>query len=699
MEALNLDLPTCSALLAALAYTACVARLVHLGAVGPDSPRANLLFGAALSATALWGWIGAIEPYSYAIPTFVVALIDLARYALWFAFLLTLLAPVVVAKNIRWLALAATILIAVGIHGPFAVQLPDQPAAGWARVPLFGAMALPVLGLVLLEQLFRNLADDSRWNAKPLTLGLGLVFVYDLYLYSQAVLFGRADEDAVTMRGTVHALAVPLLLIASRRSGNWVARLHFSRTAAFHSAALVLAGIYLLGVAAIGYYIRYFGGTWGSALQLVMLVGATAALVVLAMSGAMRARLRVLLRKHFFSYRYDYREEWLKLTAMLSARSSPAEMGTLVIRGLADMVESPCGALWTQATGQHELVQSARWNVPASKEREPIDSDFARFLRNKGWVVDLDQYRSYPQLYEGMTLPTWLRGESEPWLVIPLIVADDLTGFVVLGPARTRVELDWEAIDLLKTASRQAAGFLAQMQATEALLESRKFDAFNRMSAFVVHDLKNIVTQLSLMLRNAKRLHDNPEFQADMLSTIENSVDKMRQLMLQLREGEAPPGGQSGVDLVPIVRRLKAVAAERGRTVEIQGLEPLVARGHEVRIERVLGHVVQNALDATQPSGRVWLKLARSGGQAEVEIGDTGNGMSQEFVENRLFKPFETTKPAGMGIGAYESYQYIRELGGKISVDSELARGTVMTIALPLFDARQPSDLQMASAK
>jgi signal transduction histidine kinase len=130
-------------------------------------------------------------------------------------------------------------------------------------------------------------------------------------------------------------------------------------------------------------------------------------------------------------------------------------------------------------------------------------------------------------------------------------VGNDMIGFVVLASARANIDVNWEVNDLLKTAGRQAASFLSQMQATEALLEVRKFDAFNRMSAFVVHDLKNIVTQLSLMLKNAKRLHANPEFQQDMLMTVENSLDRMRQLMLQLREGATPPGTVVGVDLQP----------------------------------------------------------------------------------------------------------------------------------------------------
>jgi putative PEP-CTERM system histidine kinase len=237
------------------------------------------------------------------------------------------------------------------------------------------------------------------------------------------------------------------------------------------------------------------------------------------------------------------------------------------------------------------------------------------------------------------------------------------------------------------------------MQATEALLEAKKFDAFNRMSAFVVHDLKNIVSQLSLMLKNAKRLHANPEFQQDMLLTVENSLEKMRQLMLQLREGKTPLGGQSGVELEPIVRRVEAVALGRGRPIEIEITDAVMTRGHEERIERVIGHVVQNALDATTPTDRVWLKLSRYKGQAQVEVGDTGHGMSREYVQTRLFKPFQSTKAAGMGIGSYESFQYVKELGGNIQVDTRPNWGTVMTIALPLFEPHHASTLHMAGAR
>ncbi|MBK5206977.1 MAG: PEP-CTERM system histidine kinase PrsK, partial [Polaromonas sp.] len=443
----------------------------------------------------------------------------------------------------------------------------------------------------------------------------------------------------------------------------------------------------------VGYYVRYFGGEWGRALQLALVFFALVILLVLGLSGSVRAKLRVFLGKHFFRYRFDYREEWLKFTRTLSAKNSPQEMGQQVIRGLADMLESPAGGLWIKNKGEAAFSQTARWNLAQTLEKEDANSPLCQFMMTSGWVINLEEYRSFPRRYGQLKLPTWLQELAQAWLVVPLMVGEDLIGFVVLASARTRVDVNWEVNDLLKTAGRQAASFLAQMQATEALLDVRKFDAFNRMSAFVVHDLKNIVTQLSLMMKNAKRLSHNPEFQQDMLMTVENSLDRMRQLMLQLREGATPPGTAFGVNLGTIIQRIEAVAAGRGRKLEVQLSEPVVTRGHEERLERVIGHVVQNAFDATDPSGRVWLNLDRYGGQARIVVGDTGKGMSPDFIRDRLFKPFQTTKQAGMGIGAYESFQYVQELGGRIEVDSELGQGTTVKMLLPLFENQKESDL------
>jgi putative PEP-CTERM system histidine kinase len=326
-------------------------------------------------------------------------------------------------------------------------------------------------------------------------------------------------------------------------------------------------------------------------------------------------------------------------------------------------------------------------------EVEDVNSSLCRFITTSGWVINLEEYRSYSRRYGQLKLPVWLQNLPQAWLVVPLLVGHELIGFCVLASARTRIDVNWEVNDLLKTAGQQAASFLAQMQATEALLEVRKFDAFNRMSAFVVHDLKNIVTQLSLMMKNAKRLGSNPEFQQDMLMTVENSLDRMRQLMLQLREGATPAGSAFGVNLAHIIQRIELAAGKRGRRLEVNLLDQLLTRGHEERLERIIGHVVQNAFDATDAKGRVWLNLDRANGQARVLVGDSGTGMTQDFIRERLFKPFQSTKPAGMGIGAYESFQYVQELGGRIEVDSEPGHGTTVQLLLPLFEAQTETSL------
>ena len=682
--------------LAAIAY----ALLVFRFGGGARTGLRGAAFVVALGVTAVWaasnwGFVTSRKPLLLVAGNGF----DTLRAAAWQVLLLFLLRAPGTAADERsaygrlW---PASLVLVVTTLGAQLMTLAGFNAWGDpARLALFGALALSIYGLVLVEQIWRNTADEARWSIKPLCLGLAAVWMFDVYHFADALLFSRLDPDLWVARGFVHAMVVPVLAISAFRVRADVFRVRLSRRVVFHTATLVAAGGYLLFMAGAGYYVRYFGGEWGRAVQVSLLFGAALGLGLVIVSGSMRAKMRVFVGKHFFSYRYDYRDEWLRFTQALAATGTQPEMGLQIVRALANLVESPAGALWARDASGRVFAPTAQWNMPGSAAEEPVDSPLSSFLRDSGWVVNLEEYRSSPLRYGDLELPEWLRETSHAWLVVPLAVGGELIGFVILATARTELDVNWEVNDLLKTAGRQAASFLAQMQATEALLEVRKFDAFNRMSAFVVHDLKNIVTQLSLLMKNAKRLHANPEFQQDMLMTIENSLDKMRQLMLQLREGATPPGTAFGVDLSRVVQRIEGAVAGRGRRVEVRSLERVFARGHEERLERVIGHVIQNALDATDPEGRVWLKVDRQAGQACVEVGDTGHGMSQEFIRDRLFKPFQTTKNAGMGIGAYESFQYVRELGGSISVKSEPGRGTEVTLLLPLFEAQTDSDLQV----
>jgi len=659
---------------------------------GRRGAKRGIALSLAVGLTVVWAFVN----FGFAVTQSAVLrelgpLTDVLRMGAWFGFLLLLSFPAPNDKaqaNLQrpvWLIPVAAALVILGITAHAAVTFRIAILGDPLRLAMFVGIALNVFGLVLVEQLFRTLVD-SRWNIKPLCLGLASAFAFDLFLFADALLFNRLDADTWSVRGLVYALVIPLLVLSTVRNRDWTFNIALSRRVMFHSTALVASGAYLLFMAAAGYYVRYFGGSWGGSLQVALIFAAFLTLAAMAFSGSLRAKLRVIVSKHFFAYRYDYRDEWLRFTQALSARGGQRELGEDVIKGLADMLESPAGSLWLRDSAGGQFAQAARWNMPPDSRQEPANSELIRFLGESGWVVNLEEYRSSPERYRGLRLPQWLSEWPNAWLVIPLATARELIGFVVLATARTRIDVDWEVNDLLKTAARQAATFLGQMQATEALLEARKFDAFNRMSAFVVHDLKNIVAQLSLMLKNAERHRDNPAFQKDMLMTIEHSVERMKQLMMQLREGTTPVDAVSGVDLVSIVDRIHKAKASQRPSIELRLEDKVSAHGHEDRLERVIGHLVQNAIDATGGDGRIWITLAKRDGLALIEVGDTGRGMTPEFVKDRLFKPFQTTKATGMGIGAYESFQYVQELGGRVEVDSTPDIGTQVRLFLPAFE-------------
>jgi putative PEP-CTERM system histidine kinase len=401
----------------------------------------------------------------------------------------------------------------------------------------------------------------------------------------------------------------------------------------------------------------------------------------------------VFVSKHFFSYRYDYRQEWLRFTRVLESAAPGLEFELKVVQALADLVESLGGALWLERDGV--FGQTARANLREVKETAPRTGSLASFLARTGWIIRLDELAQFPERYPDLALPAWLARLDEAWLVIPLASGSELIGFVVLARPRAPIEVDWEVLDLLKTASRQAGSYVAQIRANEALLEAQKFDAFNRMSAFVVHDLKNLVAQLSLLLKNAERYRHNPEFQRDALETIDHVTQRMNALMLQLRTGTTPIDRPSPVDLAALTRKQCGLKAASKSSIALETPARIDVFGHEDRLERVIGHLIQNALEATAERGSVTVRVYGEGSDAVVEVADDGVGMDAEFIRDRLFKPFQTTKPRGMGIGVYESFQYVNGIGGRIVVDSAPNVGTKIRVVLPRAETGNAGDVEL----
>lgn len=669
---------------AALAFAWLAIRLVARWQPGG---KPAMLVGMAVAAAGAAATSAAFS----ATPTlgmgWTAALLDFLRVAATVAFLLVFLGVRDGTKGAQrggkgWAPLLGVgillllVQLLVGVKPPGVID-----ASPFSQVLGYGsALAVSVFGLFLVEQCYRRTPTGARWHLRPMVLGFVGLFAFDIVLYSDALLFRVLDVDLWFARGFAQAVSVPLILTTLRRRPDWSFELSVSRAVVAGSTALLVTGGYLLLVSGAGFLLRQFGGSWGRALEAALIFTAVLLLAVVVLSATARAKVKVQVAKHFFTYRYDYREEWLRLTNTL-ASGSAAQPWAACIQALADLVESPGGALWYRsADGTFRQIE--RLAFPADQDVIPEKDPMPAFLQRTGWVLDIADAMLQSAKYEGLSLPPQIANLSDAWIIVPLAIRDDLVGFVVLSAPRVRIELDWEVLDLLKTAGKQAASYLAHAQATEALLEARKFDAFHRMSTFVVHDLKNLIAQLKLLLSNAERHRDNPDFQRDMLRTIEHVVSRMHQLTLQLRPETSAQDRVEAVDVGAIARRVQALRIDGRSGLRVEAADGVLALAHENLLERVISHLVQNAFDASDNDADVTLRVEREGVGVLIEVTDRGKGMTPEFVRERLFKPFQTTKETGLGIGAFECQQYVRQVGGHIEVASAPGKGTVVRLHL-----------------
>jgi putative PEP-CTERM system histidine kinase len=601
---------------------------------------------------------------------------ETVRSAAWAAVMLVLLAPSPRRRR--------GFMLAVGLLTLAALVLPPGMALYGAR------LLLAVLGMLLVEQRLRATPGRALWSVKFACIGIGALFAYDFFLYCDAMLIGRASADMLAARGLANALSAPLLALAAARNPRWDGKVGLSRSVLFHSLALAGSAAYLLAMASSAWYLRAAGGDWGRLMQLTFLCGACIALAALLLSGSLRARVKVFINKHFYTDRFDYRAEWLRITRVLS--EDGPDLGRRSVEAVAGLVESPGGALWLRREGGCE--PAAAWNMALPPH--PIDTEGAlfRYMEAKQWVVDVAEWRARPQRWPGLELPPELQAMPRLWLLVPLMLHGRLFGIVALTEPRVRIALNWEVRDVLKIAGSQAAGYLAHRESLDSLLVARQFESFSRMSTFIMHDLKNLVFQFSLMLDSAERHKHNPQFQADMLGTLDHSVQKMKNLLQKLARGEVQQRPRLVLLCQVLERAVQAHSLGEPRPrLELHAIG-LAVRAHAARLERVVGHLLQNAIEATPCEGEVTVRLWRDGASAIVEVADTGSGMDPQFVRERLFRPFDSTKRAGMGIGVFESREYAREIGGRLEVESVKAAGSTFRLVLPLCLTEEARDGQ-----
>ena len=548
-------------------------------------------------------------------------------------------------------------------------------------------LATSLVGLILVEQIYRNSGEAARDSLKYLVCGVGALFAYDLFLYSQAELLRGITADAWNARGAIIAFAAPLIAIAVQREPQWSLDVFVSRQAVFYTSTFMGVGAYLLLMAAGGYYVRQFGGSWGRLGQVVFFGGALLLLALLVGSSVLRRRTRVFLSKHFYRNKYDYRLEWLRFISTLSS-GHDEDVRRSAIAAIAQIFSSPAGVLWLADHTHPRFVPVAAWPGQLDEVERidalPASADLPAFLARTQWIVDLQELARAPDVYGNLVLPDWLAAARGFRIVSPLLQLDRLMGFVLLYDPPPPFDLTYEDRDLLKTVGRHVATQIAQHEADRKLTESRQFEAYNRLTAFMMHDLKNSAAQLRLIVDNYERHRRNPEFIDDAMGTIANAVERITRLIDQLR-GSSVPERLVRLDLGELAREAVARCSTRHPRPALLGCEAVLVHGNPERLTTVIEHVIRNAQDATNASGSVSVAVAARDGRAQLVVSDTGLGMDAEFVRDRLFRPFDSTKGAkGMGIGAYQVREYIHRLDGSVEVQSSPGQGTRFTISMPV---------------
>lgn len=638
-------------------------------------PRGPLI--VALLLTALWALaVAGIDARDVSVRALVGP-----RDVAWLAAMLAMARrgrqPLGGAATLYAAAMAVAVLASLVSVVEGAVSAPGLVAAlAEART------CLRALGLLAALLLVIRLPAETV-ATRLIVVALTMMWSSDLTVLAAAQGAGGWPLPLVAVRGGV--MVVVALLVATAAGRREDQAFAVSRAAAVRLIAIAGLAGYAGIVALLNAVADMLCGDHARLAQTAIVFGATAALLTLLSTPWLRAWAKVMLAKHLFSHRYDYRAEWARFSETLAGADATAlPLGERVARAIADLTVSPSALLFVAEGEGLALAAAADWPEP------PDLGDgvsLAGHLGDSGRIIELDALRASAAPADDLaSVPAALFDAAQAWAIVPLAHRGGLIGAVVVARPPVHRALDWEDFDLLRVAGRQAAGALAEDRARRALADAERFDEFNRRFAFILHDIKNLVSQLSLVARNAERHADNPVFRADMIATLTDASGRLQGLLARLspQAGRREPAAP-----IQAAALLDGIAARRRslRAISCTASPDLWLLGDRAGLETVLDHLVQNAIDASGPDAPITLAAEAEGGDVAIVVADRGSGMSAAFVRDQLFRPFVSTKPGGFGLGAFEARQTIEAMGGRVEIASregpEEERGTRVTLRLP----------------
>ncbi|MCP4076507.1 MAG: PEP-CTERM system histidine kinase PrsK [Gammaproteobacteria bacterium] len=662
-----------------------------LAFVGQQHSSKGKPFFLLIISTLVWSILLAMSQIGASVAFEMIFIAELLRYFTWFyvlhhamgsylehPFKINLSNP----SSPFFISLLFFIAALSLLVSPYLVEIYNFKNSNYLQI--LQILIFTVLGLILVEQLYRNTPKESRWNIIFLCISAGAVFIYDFFVYSNAFLMQQIDYEFWSARGIVNVLIAPTLLISAARNPSLSPNIHISRQFVFHSTTLMGAGLYLIITSLAGYYIKLVSSEWGSLLQITFLFASLLLLFSLFFSSTFKAKIKRYISSNF-SNKYDYREEWQRFSNTLLSSDSTMSIHLRSLQAVSQIIDSPGARLWLKDSNQYRLC--ANWHMPLeTPEPEPENSDFINYLRRQTELFTKDEYLN---TFKNLSAPNhWFIQSKNSWIILPLWDNETLFGFIHLKGATLPTDLDQEDRELLTTIGHHVALYLSQYEASLALQQAEKFKGINQMTAFLTHDLKTLLSQLFLLVENGKVHKGNPAFIDDMLNTLDHVSQKMQRLIQQLKDPAAFKQ-DTNFFIINVINEIVDDYKQQSIKPEVFNLTEINPKINANRgeLQSAMKHIIQNAVDSVSRQGYVKIELTSNNTDSiSINIIDNGKGMSNDFIANRLFQPFDSTKGvSGMGIGVYQSREYIRTLKGDIQVTSIENSGTTFTITLPIL--------------
>lgn len=557
----------------------------------------------------------------------------------------------------------------------YAPDFPDERLLFLGTPGLYFYIAIMVClvaTLVNFEITLANASPEALWRIKFALIGLGTMVTVQVFYYSQALLYRSLNLNYLPLRSFLYLVALALMAYPLTRKCGKV-RIQVSHQMAFKSVVLFAVGIYLIMLGLMGEGMQHFGLFLPRTITISLAFLTGIGLLLLLLSERVRREVKVVLHKNFYQHKHDYRTQWLRFTEQLSTSHTGDELLQRILSAYCDIFGITGSALFLLEENRDEYCLQAEYEMDLQEQVIGADNSLVRFMGRSAWIINI--LEETPEI-----IPEDSRyfKDNRIFFIVPLFNGEQLDGFIVLGkPINPKEIYIYEDYDLMKTISRQASLAIRHQRLSEQITHAREIEVIGNVATFVVHDLKNLVSNLSLMVDNSARHLHNPEFQQDMLTSLRNTVDKMQKLISRLKNlGGQDPGHLRQVNLLDLAGRTALLVV--GRKIPVSGTAEMV-RADENEIQKVILNLLMNGIEASSPDEAIEINVGYSR-LPFIRVIDHGKGMSSRYVRTELFKPFRTTKKQGLGIGLYQCRQIIEAHGGKIEVSSEEGKGSVFTV-------------------